>query len=104
MKEIINKLDDAIETLYTFLTSCNIKPKNKKLSTLVNHLNDVVAIRKNKKYVGVELDGNVIKSVYPVQGIFEDNDIPNDITRGYYYYNCGAYYLDKDLQKKLWEG
>jgi hypothetical protein len=103
--ETLALIDELSEKLYEFLLSCDVSPKNKKLSTLIDSLEKVTAIKKEKDYYGVNFDeNNVIKSVSLIKGIVENkSELPSDVLRGYYRYEQGEIYLDEKLQMKLWE-
>jgi antitoxin component YwqK of YwqJK toxin-antitoxin module len=98
-------LDELLDKLYDFLLSCDVTPKNKKLETLINSLNDIIAMKKNKLFYGVSLDkNNIVKQVYDINGLVENKgQLPDDILRGYYYYENGKILLDENLRRKLWE-
>ena len=98
-------LDELIEKLYAFLLSCGVVPKNKKLETLINSLDQIIAIKNKKTYYGIDFDeNNVIKQISFIKGIVENKgELPSDILRGYYCYNNGKIILNENLRKKLWE-
>lgn len=105
MKETNVIIDELIDKLYLFLLECDVKPKDKKLSTLVKSLDSIIAMKKDKTYYGVKFDENkVINNILEVDGIvLNSNDLPLDLLRGYYKYEKGKIVLDEILRTKLWE-
>lgn len=104
LAEVLDELDVFLEKFYEYLISCGVQPKNKKLKTLITCLDELIAMKEDKTYYGVDVDSNnIIKNIFVVQGIVENNiKLPNDILRGYYHYEKGKIVLDEKLRQKLW--
>ena len=98
----IDDLDYVNELLKTFLQNCGVKIKNKSLYSMVGQLDDIIAVKKDKKYYSLELDENgYIINFTPMDGIIEQQELPEDFKRGYYKYDSstGSFYIDE--KKKL---
>ena|SRR5690554_6870381 len=104
LNQMIKDLDNYSEQLYQFLCECYIKPKDKKLSTLLSHLDEIVAIKRNRKYYGVTTKNGIITAINKIDGIVEQKELPKDLLRGYYRYNDGKVEVDEKLKRKIWEG
>lgn len=102
-KKVIETLKYTTNELYDFLISCNVSPKSKKLKDLLNGLNEIIAIKKDKKYLGVHLKKGYVDSIIPIDGIIEEQELPNDIKRPYYRYEKGRILLDEKKRRRLWE-
>jgi len=104
LAEVLDELDLFLNKFYDYLISCGVQPKNKKLKTLIDCLDEVIAMKENKTYYGVDIDNdNIVKNIFVVQGIVENcSKLPSDILRGYYYYKKGKIVLDEKLRQKLW--
>ena len=96
LQEVNNKL---LLQLDNFMVDLSIKEKNMSLYYLLGKLSEVVAIRKDKKYLGVEInaDGYITK-VVDIDGILEQQELPVDITAGYYKYEKGNFILDEKMK------
>lgn len=96
LQEVNNKL---LLQLDNFMVDLSIKEKNMSLYYLLGKLSEVVAIRKDKKYLGVEVnaDGYITK-VVDIDGILEQQELPVDITAGYYKYEKGNFILDEKMK------
>ena len=102
--DYIEDIDKISNELIDFLEDCNIslsiKDKSKSFKYLVSRLNEIIAIRKDRKYYAVQLDENgYIISLSNVDGILQEQELPEDILRGYYIYEDGKFVLDE--RKKL---
>ena len=102
-KKVIEALKHTTNELYDFLVSCNVSPKSKKLKDLLNSLDEIVAIKKDKKHLGVHLKNGYVDSIIPIDGIIEEQELPIDIKRPYYRYEKGKIFLDEKKRRRLWE-
>ncbi len=100
---LIREMDDVADRLYRFLLSCGVKPETKTLYGMIRDLDKIVAIRKDKSYIGVTTDSDgIINKVAEIDGILQKQELPADILRGYYRYENGNYVLDEALRQKIW--
>jgi hypothetical protein len=101
---LLQHLEKHIETLYNFLLSCGIKPKDKQLTTLTEALKEVKALKPSLKYMAYEVNeyGYVVNAVE--MATFTDvKGVPKDITRGYYKVdNKGNLVVDAKRKAILW--
>jgi len=96
----LEDLDYINLRLAEFLEDCGVDVKNKSLYSMINRLDDVVAVKDNKKYYSIQVDeNNYITSVNKMDGIIEQQELPEDILRGYYVYQDGSFKIDE--KKKL---
>lgn len=94
----INDINSLSNELINFLEICGVPVLNKDISfkELIGKLKKIVAVRKDKKYYGVEVNElGYIESVISIDGILEKTDLPVDITAGYYKYENGNFTLDE---------
>jgi hypothetical protein len=101
---LLQHLEKHIETLYNFLLSCGIKPKDKQLTTLTEALKEVKALKPKLKYMAYEVNeyGYVVNAVE--MATFTDvKSVPIDITRGYYKVDTqGNLVVDAKRKAILW--
>ena len=106
-KEYFKDIQELSDKLINFLEQCNVKipklQKEQSFYSLLNKLDRVVAIRKDKTYYGVETDSSgYIKKIIDIDGIIEKMDIPSDINKGYYRYENGNFILDERMKEEIW--
>jgi len=106
MNELIEKIIRDVELdakeLYDFLVSCNVQPSSKKLEELIRQLDNIVAIRNGKEYIGVETVDGIVVGYSNIDGIIPRQTLPEDVLRGYYRYDNGKITLDEKLRQKIW--
>lgn len=97
---VIDSLIDTNKKLELFLNECNVSTPNKTLKSMIEKLEEIIAIRNNKTYMAVSLNvDGYITNLTKVDGILELQPFPVDILRGYYKYVNGQLILDE--RKKL---
>jgi hypothetical protein len=99
----LSKMDALRVRLELFLQNCGVKYESNSLIDLVNKLDEVIAVRENKKYVSLETDNKgYVTSYGRLDGVLEASDseeLPQDLLRGYYKYENNKLVLDE--RKKL---
>lgn len=106
MLELLELYDKDIteinDKLHAFLTSCGVEVKDKNTFTMLKLLDDVVAVRADKRYLGLETKNGYIQSAVSIDGIVvNDGDYPDDLIRGYYKYEKGKYVLDEKKRQLM---
>ena len=99
---MIEDIKVDVKKLYDYLDSCNVTPTRKALGPLIKDLEKIIAIRKNKKYIGIDTVDGIIVGYADVDGIVEYQELPEDVLRGYYRYENGKIILDEKLRLKIW--
>jgi hypothetical protein len=103
VEDYVKDIEHLSEMLVNFLEECNvtltIKEKEQSFKKLLERLPEIIAIRKDKSYLGVETDDNgYIISLLGIDGILEQQELPVDITAGYYKYEKGNFILDEKMK------
>jgi len=100
--DYVQDVEQLAEMLVNFLEECNvnltIKDKEQSFRRLLERLPEIVAIRKDKKYLGVSTQEGYINSIIPIDGIIEMQEVPVDIAAGYYKYEKGNFILDEKMK------
>ena len=100
---IAEELEEVIDKFVSYLESCNVSVDSKTFNNCLRRLDDVVAMRKDKKYLGVSVNENgYITDIVSVDGIIEKQVTPSDLLRGYYKYEKGKFLLDVKMREKIW--
>lgn len=104
-EQIVLDLDSLAKKIQVFLIERGVTPKDSRLSSLVQALEDLNIIVPSKEYYHFRLDKNgFIKEVGDFGGIAEKKQaLPVDVTRGYYKIENGKIVLDEAQRQKLWE-
>jgi hypothetical protein len=102
--ELLKLLEKHIDTLYAFLLSCGITPKDKQLSTLTEALKDVKALKPKLTYIAYETDANgYVVNAAPMATFTDVKSVPKDIKRGYYRVDKqGNLVVDNKRKAVLW--
>lgn len=102
---LINKINLANEKLHQFLVDSGVQPDEKKLGTLLDDLNKIRVLVPTKKYFGVYLDDmGYIKNISIIDELFEAQELPEDIFKGYYRIDEHGKLIRDDVKRaQLWE-
>jgi hypothetical protein len=101
---MLRHLEKHIEVLYNYLLSCGIKPKDKKLETLTEALKEVKSLKPSVNYMAYATDsyGYIVDAI-EMKTFTGVNDVPKDITRGYYKVDKqGNIILDAARKSIIW--
>lgn len=104
LEKLINDLEIINNKLYHFLVDCGVHPNDRKLSTLVGLLDDILVIKGNKKYLGVQTNKQgYVTDVIVIDGVLEYTPMPDDVEKGYYKLIDNKLVVDEKMKVKLWE-
>lgn len=99
----LEKMNALRTRLELFLQNCGVSYESRSLIDLVNKLDEVIAVRENKKYISLETNKEgYVTGFGDLDGILDVTDgkeLPDDLLRGYYKYENGDLVLDE--RKKL---
>lgn len=100
---ISEELDYLLNELIKFLNDCGIELTSKTFNSAIRKLQEVIAIRKEKSYIGLTLnDLGYVRKFNEIDTIIEKQNLPEDILRGYYKIENGKIVLDERMKEKLW--
>jgi hypothetical protein len=101
---LFQKLERHIDILYYFLLSCGITPKDRKISTLTELLKDIKVLKPKINYVAYATDSyGYITDAIEMKTFTGVDDVPKDITRGYYKVDKqGNIILDAARKSIIW--
>lgn len=104
-EQIVRDMDDLAMKLQTFLLEHGVKPSDSKLSSLVKSFDNLNIIIPEKEYYHFKLSKEgYIKEFTEFGAVVESNqELPSDVTRGYYKVEDGKIVLDEKQRQKLWE-
>lgn len=104
LEKLINDLEIINNKLYHFLVDCGVQPNDRKLSTLVGLLDDILVIKRNKQYLGVQTNKQgYVTDVIVIDGVLEYTSMPDDVKKGYYKLIDNKLVVDEKMKVKLWE-
>lgn len=104
LEKLINDLEIINNKLYHFLVDCGVQPKDRKLSTLVELLDDILVIKSNKQYLGIQTNKQgYVTDIIVIDGVLEYTPMPDDVKKGYYKLIDNKLVVDEKMKVKLWE-
>lgn len=102
-QEISDELELMKNKIESFLKDCNIEVTSKTFWSMLKKLDEVIAVRKDKSYIGVTLnDRGYVTTINSIDTIIDEQELPMDILRGYYKIENGKLVVDELMKDKLW--
>jgi hypothetical protein len=104
-EQLVLDLDALAKKIQVFLIEHSVKPKDSRLSSLIEALEDLNIIIPGVQYHHFTLDTKgYITDIGNFGNIVEKTEVlPVDVTRGYYKIQNGKIVLDEKQRQKLWE-
>jgi hypothetical protein len=103
-EQIVRDVDDLAAKLQKFLVANGVKPKNSKLSSLIEAFDEINIIKPDLNYIHFTLnkDGYIV-GTEKFGAVAQVDELPADIFRGYYKVENSKLVLDEKQRQKLWE-
>lgn len=100
---VLKEVEDLIVTLTKFLQERGVSVSSTKIADLLAALERLQTVDQNKTYISVQLDKNGYVKLYnKMDALLQNQDIPDDLIRGYYKIKKNKPFLDKKRQEQLW--
>lgn len=100
---ILQDLSKLLADINIYLYENGIKERVEDLADILVVLNKLRVLKPSQNYLGVTLDSNgYIVDINSLHDFVLEQDVPEDVLRGYYKIQNGVLYLDKERQALLW--
>lgn len=100
---LLKEVDDFLDDLIKYIEENGGKVRGKKLGDIKEGLHRLNVVNPKKSYFAFDLNENGFVYGYnKVDAIVENQEIPEDILRGYYKIKRNKLVLDKNRQNQLW--
>ena len=100
---ILQDLSKLLADINIYLYENGIKERVEDLADILVVLNKLRVLKPSQNYLGVTLDSNgYIVDINSLHDFVLEQDVPEDVLRGYYKIQNGLLYLDKERQALLW--
>lgn len=100
---ILQDLSKLLADVNIYLYENGIKERVDTLSDILVVLGKLRVLKPSQNYLGVTLDSNgYIIDINQLHDFVLEQDVPEDVLRGYYKIKDGVLYLDKERQALLW--
>ena len=100
---ILQDLSKLLADMNIYLYENGIKERVEDLADILVVLNKLRVLKPSQNYLGVTLDSNgYIIDINKLHDFVLEQDVPEDVLRGYYKIQNGVLYLDKERQALLW--
>lgn len=100
---ILQMIEEHLTELTYYLNKNGRPEKLYKLSEVMEALNKLKVFKANEEYLGFTLDSDgYVKTHYKLNDFTLQQEVPYDISRGYYRIEDGKLVLDKERKELIW--